>query len=345
MVSAMAQVTGGESTFQFLRLSPNAHVTAMGGMCVSNPSDDVLLACSNPALLKARWHNNAGISNNFYFNGTNINTAAYAVYNPKLQTSIMGSLQVVNYGKQNLTDAAGNIVGDVQAQDFAIALSGSRLYKTRWTYGATMKFAQQKLGSAAGSAILGDAGIHYSDTAQQLYYGMVVKNIGVQLKKINSNASAEPLPFDMQIGVTKKFLKAPLRLSALVHHLYQWDIRYDNPADRSDNLFLQADSSTRSKSYFGDKLFRHFNFSADVLLGKRLTATLGYSHQRRSELALSQKKGLSGFSLGAAIHLQKMDVYYGRSIYNVGGAYNELSINLKLKETFGLGKTYAQLSR
>jgi hypothetical protein len=338
-----AQVTGGESILQFLRLSPNAHVSAMGGMCVSNPEQDLMFAISSPALLKPTMHNNLSLSNNFYIAGTNINTAAYALYKPKLKTTFMASARMVNYGNQSLTDASGNVLGNAKAQDAAIAITASRQYKTKWQYGATLQFAQQRMAGVAASAILGDAGLHYSDTANQLYFGMVAKNIGVPLKTFSANQASEPLPFDMQMGISKKFLKAPVRLNVLVHHLYQWDIRYDNPADRIDNVFLTNDSNATTKSYFADKLFRHFNFSADIILGKTLNFTVGYSHQRRSELALSQKKGMSGFSYGLSMHLKKFDLYFARSIYHVSGNYNELSINMPLAKTFGLGKTWAQL--
>lgn len=87
----------------------------------------------------------------------------------------------------------------------------------------------------------------------------------------------------------------------LAHHLYKWDIRYDNPADQVDNTLLFNDNTqdTKKKTYFADKLFRHFVFALDLQLGKRLEISMGYNHLRRSELALTEKKGYQDFLLVA----------------------------------------------
>jgi hypothetical protein len=333
-----AQVTGGESIFQFLRVAPNAHITAMGGMCVSNPSADHMLSIANPALLQKKYHNQLGISNNFYLAGTNINTVQYVHHSAKLNTTFAGGAQWINYGKQFITDVYGNVQGEATAQDLAAHITASRTYLTKWQYGTTLKIANSQFTSSFGTGIAADFGVQYLDTTNQFYFGLLAKNMGVQIKKYSATSGNEPMPFDLQLGLTKKFLKAPIRLNLITHHLNQWDIRYDNPADRTDNIFGQVDSSAATKTYFADKLFRHVNFSVDLLLGKRLTAIIGYSHQRRGELSIKEKQGVAGFSGGLALHLPKFDIYYGRSVYHLSGAYNEVSVNLKLKEAFGLGK-------
>jgi hypothetical protein len=337
-LNGFAQVSGGESIFQFLRLAPNAHVTAMGGMCVSSPAEDHMLSIANPALLQKKYHNQLGISNNFYLAGTNINTVQYVYHAPKLNTTFAAGAQWLNYGKQFNTDVFGNVLGEANAQDLAAFITASRTYLTKWQYGATIKLANSQYTRAVATGIATDFGVHYKDTAKQFYFGLLAKNMGFQIQKYNKNLPSEPMPFDLQFGVTKKFLKAPIRLNMVAHHLQKWDIRYDNPADKSDNIFGQTDSNATTKTYFADKLFRHVNFSVDLLLGKKLTAIIGYSHQRRSELSIAEKQGIAGFSGGLALHLPKFDIYYGRSVYHLSGAYNEVSVNLRLKEAFGLGK-------
>ena len=125
---------------------------------------------------------------------------------------------------------------------------------------------------------------------------------------------------------------------ATVHHLYEWDIRYNNPADIDrTNLFGTQDSSADNKSYFTDKLFRHFIFAAELTLGKRLTVVAGYNHLRRSELGLKDVKGTAGFSFGASLNLNKIQVHYARSYYHMAGATSELGLNLNMNKLLNLG--------
>jgi hypothetical protein len=145
------------------------------------------------------------------------------------------------------------------------------------------------------------------------------------------------MPIDLQIGITKRFKKAPFSLQALAHHLYEWDIRYNNPADQTNNQLLLGDTSTTNKSYFADKLFRHFIFAAELNLGKRVEISMGYNHMRRAELALSEKKGMSGFSYGAGLYLNKFTLHFARSYYHISGPYNELGLSIQLNQLIGSG--------
>jgi hypothetical protein len=336
--TSFAQVTGGESVYQFLRLSNSAHASALAGMVVCNPSPDVAFGFGNPALLRPGLHNQISLNQNFQIAGTSVTNAIYASHSNKLKTTFAAGITYVNYGKIRATYANGVIYNELFASDVNLQISASKSYKKNWRYGATLKFVSSQLAGNNSLGLISDAGIVYFDTAKQLYFGLVAKNFGVQLSKYNTQSGYEPLPFDLQIGISKKFLKAPFRLNAIAHHLYQWDIRYDNPLDRVDNSFF-GNTDTATGNNFADKLFRHFNFGVDLLLGKRIEINVAYSHQRRSELGLKEKLGLAGFSLGIGLHLPKLDVYYARNTYNIAGNYNEIGINLKFKELFGIGKS------
>jgi hypothetical protein len=334
----IAQVTGGESVYQFLRLPNSAHASGMGGIIVCNPSNDVAFGFANPALLRPSLHNQLALNQNFQISGTSITNAIYAHHSVKYNTTFAGGIAYINYGKIKATYDNGVVYNELFASDITLQLSASKHYKTNWRYGTSIKMVSSQLGGNNSVGLMADGGVVYFDTTNQLYFGMLAKNIGFQLSKYSASSGAEPLPFDLQIGISKKFIKAPFRLNAIAHHLYQWDIRYDNPLDKVDNSFF-GNTDTVSSNYFADKLFRHFNFGVDLLLGKRLEINVAYSHQRRSELGLKEKLGLAGFSFGVGIHLPKMDVHYARNVYNLAGNYNEIGINLRMKELFGLGKS------
>jgi hypothetical protein len=183
---------------------------------------------------------------------------------------------------------------------------------------------------------MADVGITYTDTANLISLGAAAKNVGFMLQHYGDES--EPLPFDLQFSVSKRFAHLPLRVMATLHHLYEWDVRYNNPADiETSSLIGTPDSSALTKSFFADKLFRHFIFGAELVPGGRLTLGVSYNHLHRGELAIKDKTGLAGFSFGIGLNLGKFKVHYARSYYHIAGAYNEFGIAMSLGKITGIG--------
>ena len=338
-IPASAQVAGGQRAMEFLRLPTGPHVSALGGINVSNPDKDITLALQNPSLMRPGLHNMLGLNYNIYYSGISNANLQYGYHVPKLETSFALGVQYLNYGNFVHTDNLGNNLGDFKSNEYAITFAASRQYLNRWRYGASVKYAQSTLFDKNAYAVLADVGVTYIDTSNLITIGAVAKNMGVMLKKYTNTNPAEPMPFDLQIGISKRFRYVPLRLFATAHHLYEWDIRYDNPADRqTNNLFGNTDTTTKEKKYFGDKLFRHFIFGAEILIGKRLLVTASYNHLHRTELAIKDKTGLAGFAFGVGLDLNKFQVHYARSHYHIAGAYNEIGLTFALNKLMGIGK-------
>ena len=324
---------------EFLRLANAPRVSSLGGINVAHPDKDISFALQNPALMRPAMHNQLGLSYNAFFGGTSIANLNYGYHMQKLNTSFLFGVQYINYGSLTQTDYVGNIYGNFRAVDYALTLGASRQYGKSWRYGAAVKFAQSAYFDKSQIAALMDVGVNYYDTGSLWQVGIVAKNIGVVANRFNRDNPAEPLPFDLQIGISKQMKHIPLRLFATVHHLYEWDIRYDNPADREvSTLFNSNDSTQKEKSYFADKLFRHFIFGAELTIAKRVTIGVGYNHLRRGELVVADKPGLAGFSFGIGVDLKRFHVQYGRSQYHIAGAYNEFGIRMQLNKLFGMGK-------
>jgi hypothetical protein len=337
-IKSQCQIVGGQQVMSFLKIPNSAHASGMGGIVVSNPSNDIMFGFSNPALLRPQFNNHLGLSQNFYIAGSKISNIAYAKYVPRLKTTFGALVTYLDYGSFNANTLTGQANGTFKAVDMALQLNASRAYLTKWHYGAALKIANSKLFYYNSLAILADAGVAYHDTANQFYFGMCAKNIGFQFKQYSTTNGNEPLPYDMQIGLSKKLLKAPIRFNIIGHHLYQWNIRYDNPADIVSTNIFGTDTNSGTKYYFADKLFRHVNFGVDLLLGKNLEINVGYNHLRRAELALADKKGLAGFSFGLGLNFTKLQIHYAHNQYHLAGGYNEIGINFNMKETFGIGK-------
>ena len=336
---AFAQVTGGESAFEYLRMSNSPHVSALGGISIADPDRDISLAVQNPAMMREGLHNELGVNYNSFYSDIKIMNLQYGYYLPKLSTAFFADIQYLNYGSFTQTDNFGNSYGDFHAVDYALTLGASRSYLEHWRYGAAIKYANSSLYTAKGSAVLVDVGINYFDTANLIDIGAVAKNMGAMTRKYTATNPAEPVPFDLQLGISKKFKHMPLRLFATIHHLYQWDIRYDNPVDDvSTSILGTSDTVKKTTSHFADKLFRHFIFGGELSLGKRILLTVSYNDLRRSEMVIKTKTGATGFAFGVGINLTKFQIHYARSFYHIEGAYNEIGINFSLNKLMKLGK-------
>ncbi len=337
-LQAHAQVTGGRFAMEYLRMPNSPHISALGGINVANPETDIAFTLQNPSLMRPGMHNQLSLNYNSDYAGIKVMILNYGYHAEKIKTSFALGVQYLNYGSFEQTDNIGNLYGNFRASDYAITLGASRQYKENWRYGASLKWAHSSLYDKSSSALLADVGISYHDTSSLWTLGVVAKNIGFVTKKFNPSNTAEPLPFDLQIGVSKRFKHLPLRLMATLHHLYEWDIYYNNPADiETTNLFGTPDSNARNKSKFTDKLFSHLIFAAELTLGKRLAINVGYNHMRRQELSIKDKRGAAGFSFGASIYLNKFQVHYARSYYHIAGPYNEFGLNFAMNKLFNIG--------
>lgn len=329
-----AQVTGGQNAFSYLQLSPGTHNNGLGGIVPSFVDKKLEFVRQNPALLEAKHHNDFLLSYSQWASIKNMNLQ-YAYRIPDWKTNFSIGLQYLDYGTMLHTNIYGENLGQIKAQDYALYLSASREYKNNWSYGSTLKLAVSNLGTETSVASLLDVGINYHSNDSLWQIALVAKNMGFQLKKYHKDQDYEPLPFDLQIGIAKRLANLPLTLMVSAHHLYKWDIRYNNPLDRTQNLF--DDEEEKEPSYFADKLFRHINFGAQIHLAKRIYLNIGYSHLRRAELAYENKMGLSGFNFGIQARLHKFHIGYSLVTHSIAGPLHELGIQLKLSDYFSLG--------
>lgn len=336
---SLAQVTGGQYSFEFLRMSNSPHVSALGGMSIANPDNDISLALQNPAMMRPGLHNQLGLYYNGYYGGIGITNLQYGYHMPGIATSFVMGVQYLNYGTFSQTDDLGNVYGDFRASDYVVSLGASRAYGQHWRYGAALKYAHSFLYQYGAAAVVMDIGVNYYDTSTLWDFGITAKNMGATVETYIDGTAAEPLPFDLQLGISKRFKHMPLRIFTTVHHLYEWDIRYDNPNDITTTTILGgADTNAKTKTYFSDKLFRHFIFGGELTLGGKLVLTASYNNLRRRELAIKSKPGPAGFAFGVGVNLKKFQIHYARSYYHIAGPYNEIGINVLMNKLVHMGK-------
>lgn len=272
---------------------------------------------------------------NSYYAGIKAYHFSVGLHNQQLKTNFLWGVQYFNYGNITETDAGGNIMGSFRATDWVMQLEASRRYLDKWHYGATLKFISSNYGQYRSNGVAVDVGVLLIDSANFFSASLLVKNMGFQLKKYYG-AKGEDLPFDMQIGISKRWEKSPFGLSVSAHHLHQFDIRYNDTTFNSDNDF---DQGNNNQKFTFDKIFRHFVAAAHIYLGEKIEASIAYNHLRRQELNIGRAtNGLNGFSLGMGVVLNKLQIRFARAYYQNNTAYDQLGMNLKLNEFFGLGK-------
>jgi hypothetical protein len=158
--------------------------------------------------------------------------------------------------------------------------------------------------------------------------------MGTQLKKYDGT-DPDDLPFDLQVGLSKRLQHSPFGFSITAHHLHQFDINYNDTVFNNGNGFSNGSSS----KFSFDKLFRHFVLAANIYLGDKVELAMGYNYLRRKELNIGGSgNGLTGFSMGLSLLLNKLQVRYARSQYQNNTAYNQFGLNISLNQYFGLGK-------
>jgi hypothetical protein len=320
--AAMAQTLGGGNTYAFLKMPAGPQLTALGSANVSVLSGDISMSAHNPALLRKEMDRQMLASFNI-FQGIRQMNGMVGFHSERLQTNFSGGIDHIHYGEGVQTDAAGNILGNFRANDYAIRLAFSRRYLSRWHYGATLKYVNSTYGMYSSQAVMADVGINYLDSGRMLQVGFVAKNMGLQLTSYAGQG--EDLPFDLQMGITKRLLHAPLQFSLTAHRLHQFDILYRDTVFNIDNY------GNAGKDGFADKLFRHLIFSVQAFVGERVELTLGYDFLRRAELGITRSaNGMTGFSMGAGVSLKRMQVRYAGSAYQNGISYHQFGLNLDL---------------
>jgi hypothetical protein len=323
-----AQVQGGKSVFSFLDLPVAPQLAALGNMNVSQQNNDIALSALNPALLRETMHQHLAMNYTNYFADVQYAHCLFGYHAANLKTTFAGSVQYIDYGSITQTDAGGNILGSFKPRDLSVQVTMSRQYLERWHYGVTLQYIRSGYQQYKSAGLGVNIGLTYQDTARQWQAGFVAKNMGVQLTTYTSG-NKEPLPFDLQVGISKKI--EHIQLSATLHHIYQFDVRYADPKFEEGNIITNGDT-TSAGNKTADKIFRHFVLAAQWEIGRYVELTVGYNHLRRQELAAPQQKGLSGFSGGLGIITRKLQLRYTRSWYQRSAALNQLGINVPLKE-------------
>ncbi len=297
LLPTLLTAQNGETVFNFLRLPYSSHAAALGGNNISLPDDDVTLVMHNPALLANISDQSLSLNYMTYMSDSKVAGAIFNKVFGNRSSAAIGA-RYVDYGKFDGYTEDNIATGSFSAKDIEMSVMYSYLFGERWSGGVTAKFIYSKYESYNSTAMGVDLGINYYNSENDFSASLVLRNLGGQLTSFEDKH--ERMPFDIQLGITKRLAHAPIRLSVTLNNLQHWSNEYFYNADGSEDNFTEL-------------LLKHATFGADILLGKNFHASLGYNYRMAKELSASGTKW-DGLTAGVGITLKriKLGVSYSR---------------------------------
>jgi hypothetical protein len=319
---------GGRYTYEFLELPTGSRVAALGGNIAPIFDKDLSLAVNNPSLLNSQMNNYILFHASDYHTDIKYGSLAIA-HTFKNGINTMFGIQYLNYGDFLKTDENGYITGQFDAKEYAYKLSASKQLFTKIYGGASFKFVSSALETYKSYGALFDVAISYVDTANLFTASLVADNIGTQLTTY-SPGNYEPVPLNIQLGVSKKLAHMPLRIVVIVHHLNVPDFSYMDPA--SQNQSIIGISQQNTKISLSDKIFRHFIFGGELVLSKNFFIEFSYNHQKRKEMTTLNMKGLTGYAWGFGLRISKFHISYANSIDYKASRINHFTFSTNIDD-------------
>ena len=308
LIPATILAQGGESAFNFLRLPYSSRAAALGGSNISVIEDDLSMAMHNPALLINVSDKTIDLSFMTYMSGSKV---AGAAFNKTFGERSSGAVaaRYIDYGTFDGYTQDNIFTGTFRAMDIELSFMYCYLLSEHWSGGVSGKFIYSQYESLNSLALGVDLGLNYYNPDIDFSASLTFKNLGGQVMTFEEKH--EIMPIDIQLGLTKRLSYAPILLSVTFVDLHRW---------RSTD-FYNADGS---KDNFGELLLKHIVLGADVLIGNNFYASIGYNYRISREL--STGKGLTGFSLGAGLHINK--VKFGASFSQLHTSSSSLLFNI-----------------
>lgn len=292
-----------QTAYNFLRLPVSAHVAALGGNNITITDDDPTMIFHNPAMLGGVSDKSLNLNYMTYMEGTMVGSASFVrAWGDRGTWGVSASY--MDYGSMRQTTADNIQTGDFSAKD--IMLGGSVAYSlsTLFTGGITAKIISSSIAGYNSMAVAVDLGINYFDEAQGLSLSAVARNLGGQIDAYDEDF--EKIPFDLQVGISKKMAMAPLRFSATLNNLHDWD----------------------------DSFIHHLAIGADIFLSDNIYIAGGYNFRRNKEMRISDGEGESshgaGLSFGGGVQLErfKLNVAYAKYHVSVSSLLINVSYSL-----------------
>ena len=350
LCTAMAQVSSaGRSVFSFMSLPTSSRLNALGGSNVSLSDGDISMGMCNPALLHETSHMTLQLNYSYYLPGTMFGSALYGhnfgeakFLNHKSQITnneqpvrpnyFAVGIHYLDYGHMKYADEDGHLTGgSFGARDILIDVMYARQLHPLFKIGVTLKPVYSIYEHYSSFAIGADVGAHFITPDSTFQMGLVLQNIGWQIKGFYSEeggSNHEMLPLNLQLGLTYRVKHAPLRFHLQIHNMQTWYLNYEwTSLDKSPTT---GDILPHNVKWY-DMMFRHTIWSFEVVpKSEKFYIALSYNHRRRAELQLTDQKSLAGFALGAGVKIKQARVGFAISQLTKSNFSYQLGLTLDI---------------
>jgi len=326
---------GGDNTYEFLNVPVSARVGALGGTAIAIKDGDPNLALNNPSLLSPEMHSTVSLTYLNYFADINYGFVSYTSDFKKLGTFSAG-MKYITYGKFKEADSGGNELGEFSAGEYALVLGWGKRIDTSFSVGANIKPIYSNFYTYNSFGLAGDVSATYVMHKRQITTALVVKNMGAQITTYVEEGEREPLPFEVQFGISKRLKHVPLRLSLSLNNLENWNLSYNDSTflTNSNANLSDEEKDERNKTSMFKEGLRHVTLGAEIIPSKTFILRFGFNFKRRSELAIEEKPGLVGFSWGLGVRIKRFHISYGSARYHLAGSSNHVTISTNLSQSY-----------
>ena len=302
---SMAPIHAQESktAYNFLRLPVSAHVAAVGGDNITLTDDDATLIFHNPALINGVSDKTINLNFMTYMEGAK--TASASFIKGAGDRGTWGVIaQYMDYGTMKQTTADNQDLGTFSARDIMIGGSFAYALSNTISGGITAKVISSHIAGYNSLAVGVDLGLNYYNEDSKWSISAMARNLGGQVKAYDEDF--ERIPFDLQVGISKRLNAAPLRFHVTMSRLTDWE----------------------------EGIGHHFAIGADILLGSNIYLAGGYNFRRAQQMKISDTEGNSahgtGLSLGAGLSLQRFKLHIGYGKYHVSASSLLINISYAL---------------
>ncbi len=320
---------GGKSSFPLLNFNYSARLAGIGGYSNSTRDLDASQGILNPSLINSNMVGQYSINQGLLASGINFGQLATVI--PLKKGFLLPSIRYINYGEFKGTDEVGNPTTNFSAFEYVVGAGYGYQLNPLFSIGINLNVIGSHLETYSSFGLSSNFGASFTNTNKLFSVTILAKNIGYQLKSYVSS-SRRPLPIDIQASTSLKLKHAPFRFSIIAHHLNQWNISYFDPSIKPSFDALTGETIDNTGAGFGEILARHLAYQVELITQGMMQLRLGFDYNRRQELKLEQRPGMSGFSLGLGLKFKKFALDYGFNIYSKAGFANSVGISAKLAD-------------
>lgn len=320
VIPGMLAQQGGTSGYKYLDVTGSARIFGLGGTNVSIvDADDVSTTDQNPALLGPEMSRGLALSYMRYVGQTNFADARYVGAAGENGAWSL-HLHYYGYGSIKHTNADGVTLGTISPSDLAIGGSFAYNLGEKLRGGASVKMLYSNYFTASALAIATDLGLNWYDEDWDSSIGLVVANLGGQVKKFTDRG--DKMPVDLRLGWSKRLADSPFNLSLTAANLLHWHMPYYGVDDATQEIALQET--------FASNLFRHLIAGVEWRPSERFYIDVAYNYRQKTDMRTFARSFLSGFSLGSGLKVRNFNVGVAYANSHPGAASLMLSIGTNL---------------